>query len=122
MFEVITSFILQEENLQNAYHRTLCKTLSRFEFDIEVEDQSTLLSLKRKVDELTMLLTDDTALSLLETFHETFDNVMSEDDDEDKIDLVNVQCSDSEKSEASKDSISSDTSVIQALSFKKSKQ
>ena len=47
---------------------------------------------------------------------------MSEDDDEDKIDLVNVQCSDSEKSEASKDSISSDTSVIQALSFKKSKQ
>ena len=44
---------------------------------------------------------------------------MSEDDDEDKIDLVNVQCSDSEKSEASKDSISSDTSVIQALSLKK---
>ena len=69
--------------------------MSRFEFDIEVEDQSTLLSLKRKVDELTMLLIDDTALSLLETFHETFNNVMSEDDDEDKIDLVNVQYSDS---------------------------
>ena len=83
--------------------------------DIEVEDQSTLLSLKRNVDELTMLLIDDTALSLLETFHETFNNVMSEDDDEDKIDLVNDQCSDSERSEASKDSINSDTSIIQAL-------
>jgi len=113
--EVITSFILQEENLQNAYLRTLCKTLSSFEFDIEVEDQRTLLSLKRNVDELTMLLTDDTALSLLETFHETFNNVMSEDDDEDKIELVNDQCSDSERSEASKDSINSDTSIIQAL-------
>ena len=89
--------------------------MSRFEFDIEVEDQSTLLSLKRNVDELTMLLTDDTALSLLETFHETFNNVMSEDDDEDKIELVNDQCSDSERSEASKDSINSDTSIIQAL-------
>ena len=89
--------------------------MSRFEFDIEAEDQSTLLSMKRNVDEITMLLTDDTALSLLETFHETFNNVMSEDDDEDKIELVNDQCSDSERSEASKDSINSDTSIIQAL-------
>ena len=72
--------------------------MSRFEFDIEVEDQRTLLSLKRNVDELTMWLTDDTVLSLLETFHGTFNNVISEDDDEDKIDLVNVQCSDSENS------------------------
>ena len=72
--------------------------MSRFEFDIEVEDQSTLLSLKRNVDELTIWLTDDTVLSSLETFHESFNNVIREDDDEDKIDLVNVQCSDSEKS------------------------
>ena len=72
--------------------------MSRFEFDIEVEDQSTLLSLKRNVDELTIWLTDDTVLSSLETFHESFNNIIREDDDEDKIDLVNVQCSDSEKS------------------------
>ena len=72
--------------------------MSRFEFDIEVEDQSTLLSLKRNVDELTIWLTDDTVLSSLETFHESFNNVIREDDDEDKIDLVNIQCSDSEKS------------------------
>merc|ERR1712238_264797 len=114
--EVITSFILQEENLQNAYLRTLCKTLSSFEFDIEVEDQRTLLSLKRNVDELTMLLTDDTALSLLENFHETFNNVMSEDDDEDKIELVNDQCSDSERSEASKVSKQKQKKVIESFS------
>lgn len=65
----------QNELLPTSYVRSLCKILSKSYIDIDSEDSKSLQHLKRGLDELSMNITDDTAIGSLEVLIEILDEV-----------------------------------------------
>ncbi len=74
----------ENENLTISYLRSLCKILSKSYIDIDSEDIKTLKHLKRGLDELSINITDNTAMRSLETLIEILDDVQSDEEEDDE--------------------------------------
>ena len=82
----IASFLVKEsDNLSTQYVRSLCKILSSIDLDTSGENQISLKPLKLNLDELSMSLTDETALRSLRRLVSELDEVKSSAEDIDTI-------------------------------------
>ena len=89
----------ENENLTISYLRSLCKILSKSYIDIDSEDIKTLKHLKRGLDELSINITDNTAMRSLETLIEILDDVQSdEEEDDEQVETENDESEDEEES------------------------
>lgn len=79
----ITGFLEQNsDDLSTTFIRSLCKILSNVDLDIGADEKSHLKRLKNSVEELTMHVTDDSALRTLQPLIELVEDVHSDDESE----------------------------------------
>ena len=88
-----SAFLLEEAHqISTNFVRTLCKILSKLYVDPSADDQAALKLFKRNLDELSMCITDDNALSCLKVLFilledvEHSDNEIDGEDDESEED------------------------------------
>ena len=81
--EISNFLIHSSDNLSTTNLRTLCKLLGGA--DVELDDSCThdLIQLKEKVNELSMIITDEAALESLETMVELLEDVQEEKNNDD---------------------------------------
>ena len=87
----ITEFLVSEfDNVTITSLRSLCKILNKAYIDVKVEDCLSLTSLKRNLDELSMLVTDENATRSLEDMIELLDEVEYTEDEHDEDDNMSL--------------------------------
>lgn len=84
----ISNFLIHSgDNLSITNLRTLCKLLGGADVELDNSCTKTLTELKEKVNELSMIITDEAALESLETMVELLEDVQEEKDNDDDIDI-----------------------------------
>jgi hypothetical protein len=77
----ISEFVSDEyDNINVTFLRALTKILSKSYIDVEIENMDALKKLKSNLNQLTMEITDTSALRNVETLFEIVDEVQSEDE------------------------------------------
>ena len=99
------------DDLTTTFIRTLCKILGSTHLDVSNEEQSLMRRLKNSIEELTMHITDDSALRALQPLIEIVEDVHS--DDESTSEKVSV-CEENSNEDENTVSIGNDANSMPA--------